>query len=85
MLATGATIADAPDIAGELTPWHDGMAWCWEEERIVGVPREDASCPRGESRPTAPMLHVWLVPQDGGPFADAGHGSGTGTGEHTGH
>ena len=69
ILTTGSTMADVPEIAGELTTWHDHQNLCWDGIRVVAVTNPDGSCPRGVFRPTAPMLHVWLTPQPCGPFS----------------
>jgi hypothetical protein len=75
ILNPGTTMAEAPDIAGELTTWHDHQNLCFEGIRVVAVTGPDGSCPRGQLRPTAPMLHVWLVEHPCGPFAGLeGHG-----------
>lgn len=76
ILSTGSTMADVPEIGGELTTWHDHQNLCWEGIRVVAVTDADGNCPRGEFRATAPMLHVWLTDQPCGPFAGIeGHGS----------
>ncbi len=75
LLAPGSTMDDVPDIAGPLTVWHDHQDLCWDGIRVVGRVGSDGSCPRGEFRGTAPMMHVWLVPHPCGPFAGLeGHG-----------
>jgi hypothetical protein len=79
ILGFGATMDDVPDIAGELTTWHDHQDLCFAGTRVTGRVQPDGSCPRGGSlRPTAPMLHVWLIPHRCGPFAgiEGRHGSG---------
>ena len=77
LMAPGNTMDDVPDIAGPLTTWHDHQDLCWEGVRVVGTTQNDGSCPRGEFRPTPPMLHVWLEPHPCGPFAGLeGHGGG---------
>lgn len=78
LLPFGTTMADAPDIAGDLTPWHDHQNLCWEGARVVGTTGPDGSCARGEFRPTQPMIHVWVIEHECGPFAgiEGGHGSG---------
>lgn len=79
ILGFGATMADVPDIAGELTTWHDHQDLCFAGVRVTGRVQPDGSCPRGGSlRPTAPMLHVWMIPHRCGPFAgiEGRHGSG---------
>ena len=64
--------ADQPgiDVAGCLTPWHLHDNLCIAEGfQIVGL-SDWGDCPSGsENRPTPPMLHVWLIPHEGGPFA----------------
>ena len=84
VLGPAATMADVPDIAGELTTWHDHQNLCWDGLRVVGVTRSDGSCPRGEFRPTPPMLHVWLADQACGPFSgiEGIHGGGCGADHH---
>jgi hypothetical protein len=71
------TMADVPDIAGELTTWHDHQNLCWQGARVVGTTDATGSCTQGVFRATPPMLHVWLpdhVPACG-PFAGLeGHG-----------
>jgi hypothetical protein len=70
ILDLGKTMADAPDIAGELTTFHNHTDLCWEGLRVVGVLRNGTCTPRGTHRGVSPpMLHVWLTPQPCGPFA----------------
>ena len=72
------TMADVPDIAGELTTWHDHQNLCWEGARVVGTTDRTGSCERGVFRATPPMLHVWLpgMEPECGPFAgiEGSHG-----------
>jgi hypothetical protein len=68
ILSIGDTLADAPDIAGELTTWHDHQNLCWELPRVVGI-AVNGVCARGTLIPTPPMLHVWMIPHPCGPFA----------------
>jgi hypothetical protein len=79
ILERGATMADVPDVAGDLTVWHDHQNLCWDETgtRLAGISTDGVTCrPGGELRGTAPMLHVWLTDQSCGPFAGIeGHGS----------
>jgi len=79
LLPFGATMDDVPDIAGDLTVWHDHQDLCWEGPRVVGT-TTDGTCARGEFRPTQPMLHVWLTDHPCGPFAgiEGSHGAGCG-------
>jgi hypothetical protein len=71
---------DVPDIAGSLTQWHDHRNLCWQGLRVVATTPDgtQAGCPAGtELRLTPPMLHVWVVPNECGPFAGLeGHDSG---------
>lgn len=69
ILASGKTMADVPDVGGSLTMWHDHQNLCWDDSgHVVGVLLGE-KCTRGTFRPTAPMLHVWVVPNECGPFA----------------
>ena len=78
ILGFGNTMADVPDIAGELTTWHDHQNLCWEGVRVVGTTDATGSCERGEFRSTPPMLHVWMTEHPCGPFAglEGTHGTG---------
>ncbi len=78
ILNGGSTMDDVPDIAGELTTWHDHQNLCWEGGRVVAVLDAAGNCARGTFRPTAPMLHVWMIPHRCGPFAgiEGAHGAG---------
>ncbi len=84
LLPFGFTMDDAPDIAGELTPWHDHQNLCWEGAQVVGTTDATGACTRGEFRPTQPMIHVWMIPHECGPFAgiEGSHGSGCSHGDH---
>lgn len=79
ILEPGTTMADVPDVAGQLTVWHDHQNLCWDATgtRLAGISTDGVTCrPGGELRGTSPMLHVWLTDQDCGPFAGIeGHGS----------
>ncbi len=78
------TMADVPDIAGELTTWHDHQNLCWEGARVVGTTDATGGCTRGVFRATPPMLHVWVPGQEPecGPFAGIEGSHGDGCGEH---
>jgi hypothetical protein len=84
LLPFGATMDDAPDIAGDLTVWHDHQNLCWDGVRVVGTTDATGSCVRGTFRPTQPMLHVWVIDHPCGPFAgiEGSHGEGC---EHHAH
>jgi hypothetical protein len=79
LLDPGATMADVPDVAGDLTQWHDHQNLCWDATgtRLAGVSLDGETCrPSGTLRATPPMLHVWLDDHDCGPFAGVeGHGA----------
>lgn len=86
ILTPGQTMDDVPDIAGELTTWHDHQNLCWEGIRVVGTTDATGRCERGEFQPTPPMLHVWVPGQEPecGPFAgiEGSHGSGCADHDH---
>jgi hypothetical protein len=61
-----------PDIAGALTHWHQHNDLCYlPNGTIVGTDGYGFPCPVGSTiRPTPGMLHVWIIPNPQGPFAD---------------
>jgi hypothetical protein len=76
-LPPGSTFADVPDVGGALTQWHVHNDLCLRDDpgdplakvvsSITGV---NGNCPPGSSKlGSAPMLHVWVVPNPCGPFA----------------
>jgi hypothetical protein len=77
ILERGKTMADAPDLAGSLTPWHDHQNLCWDGNgRLAGLYVNGQCRPGGTFRPTAPMMHVWLTDPPCGPFSGVeGHGA----------
>ena len=76
IMPQGSTMDDVPDLAGELTTWHDHQNLCWNAEgQVVGLLVNGQCRPAGVFRPTPPMLHVWMVENPCGPFAGLeGHG-----------
>jgi hypothetical protein len=80
-LAPGSTMDDVPDIAGNLTVWHTHEDLCFAPGtvRLSGVLVNGACRPGGVNRPSAPMLHVWVVPNDCGPFAGTDRRQATGS------
>jgi hypothetical protein len=75
LLGSTSTFDDVPDVGGALVQWHihnniclGGAVNAWRYTAIVGP---DQPCPPGDHRfpPTAPMLHVWIMPTQCGPFA----------------
>lgn len=79
ILRPGQTMADVPEVAGELTSWHDHQDLCWDGHRVAGRLIDGTCQPGGVHLPTPPMLHVWMVEHPCGPFAGIdGHGGGCG-------
>jgi hypothetical protein len=85
ILNLGKSLADVPNIAGELTSWHDHKNLCWVPNgeggnRLSGVTDANGNCAVGANVVTPPMLHVWLTPQPCGPFSgiEGTHGSACG-------
>ena len=70
MLNPGDTLADVPDIGGELTQWHVHDNLCFAGPRVAGVTGTDGSCAPGLTKGAqTPMIHVWIEPNVCGPFA----------------
>ncbi len=71
ILPPGSTMDDVPDVAGNLTVWHGHDNLCWDSTgtRIAGVVVNGRCRPGGTQGQATPMLHVWVVPNDCGPFA----------------
>ena len=61
-----------PNIAGGLAHWHRHQDLCYlPNGTIVGTNGYGQSCPSGSTvRPTPPMLHVWIVANPEGAFAE---------------
>jgi hypothetical protein len=76
IMEPGTTMENVPDIAGELTPWHDHQNLCFAPNgRLSGRLVKGACVPGGTLRVTAPMMHVWLADTPCGPFSGVeGHG-----------
>jgi hypothetical protein len=78
ILETGKTLADVVNLTyGGLAVYHDHQNLCWDESgtRIAGFLLNGNCMPRGEFKPTPPMLHVWMKAHECGPFAGLeGHG-----------
>lgn len=76
-LPPGSTFADVPDVGGPLTQWHVHNDLCLADnpadplQKVVSsVTTVDGTCPPGSSKlGSAPMLHVWVIPNKCGPFA----------------
>ena len=79
ILETGKTMADTTNLTyGGLASYHDHQNLCWDESgtRIAGFLLNGNCMPRGEFKPTPPMLHVWMKAHECGPFSGLeGHGA----------
>jgi hypothetical protein len=79
------TIDDAPRVPDERAHWHAHTDLCWQEDApgIIAGPAIDGECVSGGSYAPLAMLHVWIVENECGPFADlVGHGSETSVCNH---
>ena len=86
MFIASETRVDDPallDYGGPLMTWHVHENLCWaggeNGPRVVAVTDADGNCPPGSvnSGGENPMVHVWIVPHECGPFAALeGHGAG---------
>ncbi len=78
-LEPGKTMANVPDIAGELTIWHVHPTICFSNTQIWHFVSfaSNNSCPSGSTpRAVPPMMHVWSDDPPCGPFIGAeGHGT----------
>jgi hypothetical protein len=80
LLDVGKSMDDVPDIAGELTTWHTHTDLCFGDGRVTRIP-DSGVCPSDTPIHFVPppMLHVWMVPFECGPFGGietGGHGAG---------
>lgn len=58
------------DVVGCLAPWHLHDNPCIADGLQTVRLSDWGDCPSGsQNRPTPRMLHVWLIPHEGGPFA----------------
>lgn len=79
MAPAGTPDAEVPDVGGPITQWHIHNDLCYSPVRmvdgapqrvVVGLTSGPGQCSRGEYlSPQAPMLHVWTVERECGPFA----------------
>lgn len=76
MLPDGATLDTVPDVGGRLTQWHIHDNLCFSEDpsvtgqtRVIGLTDANGNCRFGIKLRQNPMLHVWIVPHECGPFA----------------
>jgi hypothetical protein len=68
------TIEDPPDFGGALVQWHAHNNLCYggvpNQLRIMAVVDYPQPCPGDTFRDhLSPMIHVWIVPNECGPFA----------------
>ena len=75
-IATARPTDDATlaDFAGALMTWHNHGDLCWDlvngVPSVVGTTRATGACERGiNTGGDNPMVHVWIVPHQCGPFA----------------
>jgi len=76
------TVEDPPDFGGALVQWHAHNNLCYggvpNQLRIMAVVPYPQPCPGNTFRDhLSPMIHVWIVPNECGPFASLeGDGAG---------
>jgi hypothetical protein len=68
------TVEDPPDFGGPLVQWHAHDNLCYggvpNQLRIMAVVPYPQPCPGTTFRDhLSPMIHVWIVPNECGPFA----------------
>ena len=79
-MAPGGTPDDEiPDVGGPITQWHIHNNLCYSpaemvdgapQRNVIGLTNAEGRCDRGEYlSPHAPMLHVWVVEHECGPFS----------------
>lgn len=74
MLPADQTLDDIPDVGGRLTQWHIHDDLCFTDDpeapKVGGLTLPDGTCePPLVKGVESPMLHVWIVPHECGPFA----------------
>lgn len=70
ILENGSMMSDVPDLGGPRVMWHIHTDLCWGAPgKLGGVMRNGRCRPGGTLGVTSPMLHVWVVPNECGPFA----------------
>jgi hypothetical protein len=67
----GMTLSTVPDIGGPLTQWHIHNNLCFTSAgKVGGLTQADGSCAAPLVKGAdIPMIHVWIVPHECGPFA----------------
>jgi hypothetical protein len=75
MADAGTALENVPDVGGDLVQWHIHNDLCFTGEPgawVVGdVSPPDEPCRPGTERldTITPMVHVWIVPHECGPFS----------------
>jgi hypothetical protein len=74
MLPPSVSLDNVPDIGGRLMQWHVHNDLCFTTDpvapRVAGITTATGSCQSPLKKfPSAPMIHVWIVPHPCGPFA----------------
>jgi len=74
MLPTSMALEDVPDWGGALMQWHVHDNLCYTDDPVAplvrGLTAADGTCrPPLVKHDEAAMIHVWIVPQECGPFA----------------
>jgi hypothetical protein len=73
MLPQGNTLDTVPELGGKLTQWHIHDNLCFspgEAPKVRGLTAAGGGCPAGLVKfDPVPMIHVWIVPHECGPFA----------------
>jgi hypothetical protein len=75
MLPSRTALDAVPDIGGPLTQWHVHDDLCFTTDpvapQVADLTDADGGCPPGQRRfdPRIPMIHVWIIPNECGPFA----------------
>lgn len=84
-IANGVALDDPTivDYGGPLMEWHVHANLCWvggdDGPRVASVTDDEGNCPAGSvlAGGDNPMVHVWISPNECGPFAALeGHGAG---------
>lgn len=71
MVDEGTPLADVPDYGGDLMQWHTHENLCYNAEgQVRGLTDAEGNCAPGLVQPVpTPMIHVWIEPNECGPFA----------------
>jgi hypothetical protein len=74
MLPTSVALDGVPDWGGPLMQWHVHDNLCYDDDPVApqvrGLTRADGTCRAPlVKHDEAPMIHVWITPNECGPFA----------------